>query len=273
MLVRATEVSTSSLTCSPSGCDVYNLNHKLEVISRNELTPQLRHLKRCYSVSFADVGHSHELFGNGFASISSGLQSHFSTYMLWHGGGSVRYFTPDSAFISATCFQTLFQLQSLIMKKIGLLNITIHVSSILMRTAVVWFHWSGSSQCQKFSHKCPVLALPFWLLTCPQSLGIFGFIFIQIIIPNNRFDSASSSKGTNMRNVLCGSRHESRNEEEQSDSVLQPPAFLMSKDTSLNMPEGFYHIQLSNGCWTIIQVLCSHFDTLTSSNKSLIHVW
>lgn len=51
-----------------------------------------------------------------------------------------------------------------------------------------------------------------------------------------------------------------------------PPASLMNKytDMSLNMPKGSYHIQLSRGCWYIIQVLCSHSDTLTCPNKSLI---
>lgn len=46
----------------------------------------------------------------------------------------------------------------------------------------------------------------------------------------------------------------------------------MSKytDTSLNMPKGSYHIRLSNGCWYITQILCSHPDTLTSLNKSLV---
>lgn len=35
-------------------------------------------------------------------------------------------------------------------------------------------------------------------------------------------------------------------------------------------PGAFYHIQLSNGCWSAVQVLCPHFDTLTSLNKSVI---
>lgn len=67
-------------------------------------------------------------------------------------------------------------------------------------------------------------------------------------------------------------RSRTMNKSEQSNSVLQPPASPMNKhtDTSLNMPRGSYHIQLSSGCWYIVRVLCSHSDTVTSRNKSLM---
>lgn len=72
--------------------------------------------------------------------------------------------------------------------------------------------------------------------------------------------------------MLCSSWSQNMNKAEQNNPVLHPPASPMNKytDTSLNMPKGSYHIQLSNGCWYIIQVLCSHSDTLTPLNKSLI---
>lgn len=120
------------------------------------------------------------------------------------------------------------------------------------------------------------LSLAFCCVTEVLHMGrkspYFSLLLLIIVIIPNKMHNHTLVVPCTVSGMLCRSWSQNMNKAERSNSVLQPPASPMNKhtDTSLNMPKGSYHIQLSNGCWYIIQVLCSHSDTLTSQNKSLI---
>lgn len=108
-------------------------------------------------------------------------------------------------------------------------------------------------------------------------LWTVSFLFFVSLLISPHCDCCTSSlKCANIHNVsirehsLLFKRQTTvgghQNNSEKNNSVFQPAATPMNKytDTSLNIPKGSYHIQLSNWHRSIVQVLCSHFDTLTS---------